>query len=172
MKCWAMALSLVMSLYAVTAFADDMYLRTGIGTGINYGGGYGINNELIINEYISGQVGVGYIDSVGWGAVGGLSVYPVKNNQYYISPRVSAFYGRIGSANLNNYNGNSVQSKKSDLYGFAFGGGVEYPLVAANKNVRFNVDVYYVLLEIPSGYTRNDNNLNIRASAGIAYAFK
>ncbi|MFA7404755.1 MAG: hypothetical protein WC007_12225 [Pelobacteraceae bacterium] len=172
MKCRVMVLSLVVSIYAVAAFADDdIYVRTGIGTGTNYGTGYGINNEFVANDYISGQLGVGYLPGVGWGAVGGLSLYPVKNNQYYVSPRVSALYGRMSSVNLSNYNG-SGQTKKSEMKGFALGGGAEYPLVSANKNVRLGVDIYYVILQTPSGYTRSDKEIDIRASVGIAYAFK
>jgi hypothetical protein len=155
-------LMLCISLFTVKAFAEDLnesYLRTSVGIGVNYAGTIGINNEYVFNEYFSAQAGVGYKDHIDLGVIGGLSLYPIKNNQYFYSPRISALYGRIGR--ILNYDGSYDQG-----YGYALAVGCEYPM-SANKKWRGNFDVYYVVYNVSV-----KNNGRIGASAGIGYSFQ
>lgn len=150
-------------LFLVTlAYAADVpetYLKTSIGLGQLYGGRYGINNEIIVNEYVSGQVGVGYSDHVGVSAIAGLSGYPLRNNQYTVSPRFTALYGRVGSIHY------SDDSYKNG-YGYSLGGGIEYPFASTSRG-RVNFDLFYSAMTTPE---KDDGKITL--SFGVGYSFK
>lgn len=163
MKKWAVASMLSLILMATESYALDFtesYLNTSVGVGQLYGGAkVGLNNEYIINEYISGQLGVGYTNDTNLGAVVGISGYPIKNNQYTFSPRLTALYGRVGKVSY------SDGSHKNG-YGYALGGGVEYP-VAASKKWIVNLDLFYTTITNPV-----KSNGESVFSVGVGYSFK
>ncbi|HXE98130.1 MAG TPA: hypothetical protein VN642_17125 [Dongiaceae bacterium] len=149
-------------LTAVDSFAsdsNDSYLRTSIGIGLPFGGTIGLNNELVLNEYFSVQLGVGYTDHINMGVVGGVSAYPIKNNQYLFNPRLTALYGKVGRVH------NSDDSYKRGN-GYALGGGVEYPF-AASKKWRTGLDLFYATITDPI-----KSNGDVVVSFGVGYSFK
>jgi hypothetical protein len=169
MKCNLLAVSIAISLWAVTAFAGDVatpHLKAGVGYGANYGAGTGFNNELVLNDHVSAQVGAGYLDHIGWGAVTGLSIYPAGNNNRYFSPRLSVLYGRVGRVDLDE----GVKGHRYEgVNGFAVGVGGQFPL-CTSKKLTGNVDVYYTDPNLPDGFTLNDS-ARYKFSLGVAYAF-
>lgn len=169
MKYRILAVSVAMVLCAMTASADEViypHLKAGVGYGANYGVGSGFNNELVIGNFVSFQVGAGYLEHIGWGAGAGLTIYPAGNNNRYFSPRLSALYGRVGRVDID-------EGAKGHRYeaanGFALGIGGQFP-VCNVKRLAGNVDVYYTDPNLPDGYTIKDS-AHFKLSAGIAYAF-
>jgi hypothetical protein len=162
MNKFTVALMLCISLVSTTAFAwdsSDSYLITSLGIGVPYGGTVGLNNEFILNEYCSGQLGIGYTDHVNVGIVGGITGYPLKNNQYRISPRLTALYGKVGRVHYSDGN-----YKKG--YGYALGGGVEYP-ITADKKWRTGLDLFYAKITNPE-----KSSGDVVVSLGFGYSFQ
>lgn len=160
-KCIAI-LACCILLVTVESFAsdsNDSYLRTSLGVGLAFGGTVGLNNMYIINEYFSGQLGVGYTDQINIGVVGGVTAYPIKNNQYFFNPRLTALYGKVGRVHY------SDDSYKRGI-GYALGGGVEYPFASSNK-WRAGLDVFYARITDPI-----KTNGDVVLSFGVGYSFK
>lgn len=151
---------LLLSTEVYADISDNSYLRTSIGTGLHYAGTIGLNNEYILNEYFSGQLGVGYKDHINIGVIGGVTGYPLKNNQYYISPRLTALYGRV---NRVHYSDGSYKSG----YGYALGGGIEYPMNFCQK-CRAGFDLFYTKITDPAEATGGPDVL---LSFGVGYSF-
>jgi len=160
-KCALMLMCCVL-LTAVESFAsdsNDSYLRTSLGVGLPFGGTIGLNNEYVLNEYFSGQLGVGYTDHINMGVVGGVTAYPIKNNQYLFNPRLTALYGKVGRVH---YSDGSYKRGN----GYALGGGVEYPF-AASKKWRAGLDLFYATITDPI-----KTNGDVVVSFGVGYSFK
>jgi hypothetical protein len=150
-------------LTAAESFAldvNDPYLRTSVGVGLPYGGTIGLNNEIVLNEYFSVQLGVGYTSHINMGVVGGVTAYPLKNNQYPFNPRLTALYGKVGKVHY--YSDDSY--KRGD--GYALGGGVEFP-IAASKKWRTGLDLFYAKITDPV-----KSNDDVVMSLGVGYSFK
>jgi hypothetical protein len=164
-----LAVSVAMILCAMTAFAEETaypYLKAGVGYGTNYGAGTGFNNELMFNDYVSAQVGAGYLDHIGWGVAAGLTMYPAGSTNRYFSPRFTALYGRVGRVDKNDgAKGHSYDAGD----GIALGIGGLFPICKI-KRLTGNVDVYYTEPKLPDGYEIKDS-AHFKFSAGIAYAF-
>lgn len=169
MKYNILVLSIAISLCAMTAFAEESaypYLKAGVGYGTNYGAGSGFNNELMFNDYVSAQVGAGYLDHIGWGVGAGLSIYPAGSSNRYFSPRFTALYGRAGRVD-------KYDKAKGHIYeagdGIALGIGGQFPIYSI-KRLTGTVDVYYTEPNLPNGYEIK-SSAHFKFSAGIAYAF-
>lgn len=156
-------------LYATAAFAGDgayPHLKAGTGYGATYGAGSGFNNELMFNDYVSAQLGAGYLDHIEWGAIAGLTIYPAGSSNRYFSPRFTALYGRVGRVDKNDgAQGHSYEAAD----GFAMGIGGQFPICSLKRWVG-NVDVFYTEPKLPDGYEIKDS-AHFKFSAGIAYRF-
>jgi hypothetical protein len=152
---------LLISSEVYAEYFDDSYLRTSIGYGQMYGGTIGLNGEYVLNEYLSGQLGVGYLEHVNMGVVGGITGYPIKNNQYRFSPRLTALYGRVGRVDY-------TDGDHKSGYGYALGIGVEHALfIKLSSKLRFNVDIFYATITNPI-----KSKGDVVGSFGVGYSFK
>ncbi len=157
------AFSLVVFL-AVPAFAEESnasfganQFRIGVGGGIPYGG-WGVNGEYRFNKYVSASAGLGVWKHESPGFAVGAMFYPFKNDGW-ISPRFSAYFGRVSTYDWGNPTGHTYRA----VYGGAVGPGFEWRIY---KRLTFGLDLFYLAKNAPNGYRHG-----IDASAGFGITF-
>jgi hypothetical protein len=156
-------IGLIVLVSAPVFAADDMgsrvanKFRVGVGAGVPYGG-IGVNAEYRFNTYVSLGAGFGYYRHEAPGVSGGVIFYPLKNDGK-ISPRFSAYFGRVSTYEWHRDDGYSYRA----IYGGAVGAGFDWRFY---ERFAFGVDAFYLMKNNPRGYKGG-----IGASAGLGIVF-
>ena len=129
----------------------------GFGIGMPYGG-FGVNYELGLNDYLAPTAGVGYLpDNLGW-AVGLRLYYPGRELKF--RGRFTALYG----TNTLIENKGFFDSEYETETGFSAGIGFNWRF---GKNWAFDGDLFIADSDIPTGY--EEKGSDVKFSLGLSY---
>lgn len=121
----------------------------GAGIGLPYGGDFGVNYELGLNEYVAPTIGIGLLpDNIGWN-LGVRAYYPGR--EYFVRGRFTLLYGTNSEHEKIGVSGSDHKTNS----GFSAGVGVDWQL---NDNWGVCADLFMADIDTPAGYEKNEDD--------------
>jgi hypothetical protein len=145
----AALISFILTGLCFSAQADYPEHAIGAGIGLPYGGDFGINYELGLNEYLAPTIGIGWLpDNIGWN-LGIRAYYPGR--EYFVRGRFTLLYGTNSEHEKIGVSGSDHKTNS----GFSAGIGVDWRL---NENWGVGADLFIADIDTPAGYEKNDDD--------------
>jgi len=143
-----------------SAFAAELENAIGIGLGLPYGGGIGVNYELGLTDYFTPTFGFGYVpDNIGWN-VGARLYYPGRSANF--RGRATILYGTNLLLEKRSWFGGEEEYETDE--GVSAGLGFNWRF---SQGWAFDADVFYTDYEIPKGYEEKSGG-EIKGALGFS----
>jgi opacity protein-like surface antigen len=146
--------SAVLFLFMLTGLSLSAHAQypehiVGAGIGLPYGGDFGVNYELGLNEFVAPTIGIGWLpDNIGWN-LGVRAYYPGRD--YYVRGRFTLLYGTNSDHERISASGSDHKTNS----GFSAGVGVDWELT---DHWGVCADMFIADIDTPAGYNKNDDD--------------